>query len=411
MTFYVKKSLAHGPIRFGVSPRQTPDEMDSDAGLSTGAGGDFMRKRTHGFFFADTRAIGAPEIPRPSSISQTTFWSSLSPQDAKGWGLVVMMSIGFLLMLLGFMTVVRLGPQGWILVIFGSILVGTPIFLTFQKRRAIRAIEDKDRVEREERDRKHREAMGAYATALEALRKNPSEENMAVATRERQGLELSYKHWRTLAKRSVLHIGFNGMSEKGSHGAAEASRLMDRVAQSVGLDKADAREVKLDLYQAVVWHLLADDRLGAPQAAELETLRSGFGITPADLEGDEEAVKAFDRLRGVSQDTLPRAECTIPLQFREYCIHATKATVLGRKGAQEAELFLTNKRLVIHGRKKLEVTLQRIDDVEVDTDQRILTVQVAKPDPPIQLQMDQQIYTAALIDLATKIDERPRSFA
>ena len=66
---------------------------------------------------------------------------------------------------------------------------------------------------------------------------------------------------------------------------------------------------------------------------------------------------------------------------------------------------------MIQGRKTLEVPLQRIDDVEVDTDQRILTVQVAKPDPPIQLQLDQQIYTAALIDLATKIDERPRSFA
>lgn len=411
MTFYVKKSLAHGPIRFGVSPRQVAEEMDPDAALSTGPGGDFLRRRTHGFFFADTRAIGAPEIPRPSSISQTSFWSSLAPEDAKGWGLVVMMAIGFLLMMLGFMTIVRLGPQGWILVVFGAALLGTPLFLTAQKRSAIRAIEDKDRAEREERDRRHREALAAYATALENLRKSPTEENMATATRERQQLELSYKHWRPLAKRSVLYIGFNVMAEKGSRGAAEAARLMDRVADSVGLDKADAREVKLDLYQAVVWHLLADDRLGAPQAAELDAVRSGFGINPADLEGDQEAVQAFDLLRGVSQDTLPRAECTIALQFREYCIHAAKGTLIGKKGSQEVEIFLTSKRLVIQGRKTLEVPLQRIDDVEVDTDQRILTVQVAKPDPPIQLQLDQQIYTAALIDLATKIDERPRSFA
>ena len=411
MTFYVKKSLAHGPIRFGVSPRQAADEMDADTGLSTGPGGDFLRRRTHGFFFADIRAIGAPEISPPSSIRDTTFLSSLAPEDAKGWGLVIMMVIGFLLMMLGLMTIVRLGPQGWILVIFGGLLVGFPVFLTAQKRRAIRALEDKDRAEREERDRRHREAMGAYATALENLRKNPSEENMAIATRERQQLELSYKHWRPLAKRSVLHIGFNAMGDKGSRGAAEASRLMDRVAASVGLDKADAREVKLDLYQAVVWHLLADDRLGPPQAAELEALRSAFGISPADLEGDEEAVLAFERLRGVSQETLPRAECKVPLQFREYCIHSISGTVLGKKGSQEAEIYLTNKRLIIKGRKQMEVPLSRIDDVEVDTDQRILTVQVAKPDPPIQLQLDQQIYTAALIDLATKIDERPRSFA
>ncbi|HET7712146.1 MAG TPA: hypothetical protein VFL80_09485, partial [Thermoanaerobaculia bacterium] len=139
MTFYVKKSLAHGPIRFGVSPRALAEEIDSDPSLSTGAGGEFLRRRTHGFFFADIRSIGAPELPRPSSISQTPFWMSLAPEDARGWGLIGMMAFGGLLILLGLMTLVRLGPQGWIPVLFGLALAGTPVFIVAQKRRAIRA--------------------------------------------------------------------------------------------------------------------------------------------------------------------------------------------------------------------------------------------------------------------------------
>lgn len=411
MTFYVKKSLAHGPIRFGVSPRALAEEIDSDPSLSTGAGGEFLRRRTHGFFFADIRSIGAPEFPRSSSISQTPFWASLAPEDAKGWGLIAMMAFGGLLILLGLMTIVRLGPQGWIPVIFGLALAGTPIGIVAQKRRAIRAVEDHDRAEREERDRRHRESMGAYATALENLRKDPTEANMATATREREKLELSYKHWRPLAKASVLHIGFNALADHGPQSAAEVSKLMDRVAYAVGLDKSDTRDAKVDLYQAIVWHLLADDRLGPTQQKELEHLRGAFGITPADLEGDEDAVQAFERLRGVTRETLPRTECSIPLGFREYCIHTIKGNVLGKHGQQEAEIFLTNKRLVVHGHKPVDVPLSRIDDVEVDTDKQILTVQVARPDPPLLLQVDQQIFTASLIDMATTIDERPRSFA
>lgn len=411
MTFYVKKSLAHGPIRFGVSPRALAEEIDSDPSLSTGAGGEFLRRRTHGFFFADIRSIGAPELPRPSSISQTPFWMSLAPEDARGWGLIGMMAFGGLLILLGLMTLVRLGPQGWIPVLFGMALAGTPVFIVAQKRRAIRAVEDHDRAEREERDRRHREAMGAYATALENLRKEPTEANMAAATRERERLELSYKHWRPLAKASVLHIGFNALADHGPQSAGEVSKLMDRVAYAVGLDKSDTRDAKVDLYQAIVWHLLADDRLGPTQQKELEHLRGAFGITPADLEGDEDAVQAFERLRGVTRETLPRIECSIPLGFREYCIHTIKGNVLGKHAQQDAEIFLTNKRLVVHGHKPVEVLLTRIDDVEVDTDKQILTVEVARPDPPLQLQVDQQIFTASLIDMATTIDERPRSFA
>lgn len=411
MTFYVKKALAHGPIRFGVSPRQPLDEIDDDPALSTGQGGEFTRRRMHGYFFADTRAIGAPEIPRPSSIASTPFWASMAPQDARGWGMIGLMILGGLLTLLGMLVIVNKGPQGIIPVVFGLILIGIPIFITAQKRRLIRAQEEKERAEREERDRLSREAMASYAAALEVLRENPTEANMAAVMREREKLELSYRHWRPVAKRSVLHIGFNALAKSGPAAAAEVGRLIDKTGNAVGLDKADTRDVKLDLYQVLVWHLLADDRLGPVQERELQTLRQGFGITDEHLEAEQEAIAQFDRLRGVTRDSLPREECGIPMQFREHCIYSTGGRIGGKKGDLEGRLILTNKRLIIDGRRRTEVPLSRIDDVEANADTHLLRVVVARPDPPIELFVEQPIYTAALIDIATTIDDRPRSFA
>src|SRR6266498_3453532 len=101
MTFFVRKRLALGPIRFGVSPRQRVEAIDDDPAFSTGAGGEFMRRgAAGGFFFGD------------------------------------------LFVLLGFSVVARKGPQGWIEVILGLGMIAAPIILTAQERKALREKEE-----------------------------------------------------------------------------------------------------------------------------------------------------------------------------------------------------------------------------------------------------------------------------
>ena len=410
MTFYVRKSLAHGPIRFGVSPRHAVEEIDNEPSLSTGPAGEFLRRSTHGYYFADTKPIGAPDMGPPSSLASTPFFSALKPEDARGWGFLAMMVVGLLLVLLGLAVVLNKGPQGWIPVILGVALMSTPIGIIAAKRRVIRAQEEKDRAEREERERRNREAMGSYASALERVRSDPSDANLTSVARERENLELSYKIWRPLAKRSLLHIGFDAMNRHGVPRVREVAQLMDRAGKAIGLDKPDTHDVKLDLFQTVVWHLLADDRLGPVQMAQLEALRNGFDITDADAEDETNATAQFDRLRGIKRDSLPKQDCPVPLGFRETCIHSAAGEIHDKRGAEKTTLFLTNKRVIIGGKRRREVTLARIDDVEVDVNANIMIIKVARPDPHIQLTVEQPLYTAALIDIATTIDERPRSF-
>lgn len=416
MTFFVQKNLAHGPIRLGVSPRLKAEEIDADAGLSTGKSGEFLRRRTQGFFIADTKAVGAPSLPTTPSITKMPFWHSMKPDGtARAWGFLALMAFGVIFVLLGIGVVARRNSRaGWFEVVLGAAMIATPITLTAQKRRQIREQEEKDRAEREERERRHRAMLEAYTSAVQHLRENPSEENLAAAKRERDALDLPYEIWSSLAKRTVLQIGFDALARQGPSASKQVSDLMTRASNAAGLEAADEAETKLDLNRALVWHLLADDRYGEAQEGSLNELRKGFHLADRDLPVESQLVEEFKMLRGITSKNLPRPQCSgIRLGFREYCVHSTRVTLMNEKGAPRGtgSLFVTNKRVVIDVKKPIEIPLTQIDDVEVDVDANVLIIQAAKPEKPVIMQVEQPIYTAALIDIATSIDDRPRGFA
>ena len=407
VTFYVEKSLAHGRVRFGVSPRHALDEIDADPALSTGNTGEFLRRRTRGFFFADTREIGAPTITPPSVLTRTTFWESFTTLH---YGL---MGVGALFVLLGLANLAKHNSLGILPLIVGLALGIAPIVLTAARRRQIRSAEEKVRAEREERERRERERLDAYASALQKVRENASDENLSAALQQRQNLEVPYKIWLPLAKRTVLWIGFDALARLGPSQSKEVAKVIAHAGDKIGLERADVTDVKADLYRILLWHLVADDRLGDRQSAELSSIRSGFGISDTDLAEDQKSIEQFNALRGIDRSNLPKSQCEMKLDFHEYCIHKTNAKVLGDKGEDRGSgpLFLTNKRVFVAARRPVEIPLTQIDDVEVDVDKNRLVVDIARPAKPVAMEVEQPVYTAALIDIAATLDERPRGFA
>jgi hypothetical protein len=422
VAFYVRKLLAHGPIRFGVPLRGRIEDIDR-SGLSTGPSGEFLKKRTRGFFLADNRAIGAPELPRDMSLATAPFWSAVVDGTRRGWIFAGMMAFGALLILLGLGVVVNKGPQGWIQVILGAALISTPIIITAGRRRQVREAEKKERAEREERERRHRASLGSYATALEQLRRDTNDETLAAVARERDALELPYDVWSGVAKQTVLLIGFQTLARLTPARAEEIAASMDRASAAVGLSSVDEREVKLDLYRIAVWHVLSDDRLGEVQEAQLADLRRGLGVRDPDVLAEDHATDQFRRLRGMGPLNPPKHDCRIPLKFHEYCIHTTRAQLLKRVRektdrrnvryvpAQECTVYVTNKRLILDLPKRRDIGLPKIDDVEVDVDQNVLTISTPLRFGSPAIQVDDPIYTGALIAIATMIDDRPRGLA
>ncbi len=383
MTFFVRKRLALGPIRFGVSPRQRLEAIDGDPALSTGAGGEFVRRGgRHGFFFGDTTRFDAPSLPVAKSISSTPFWTSMKAH----LGFVALAAAGIVFVLLGFAVIARKGAQGWVEVILGAAMIGAPIALTARERNELREKEQRERAEREAVEKRNRELLAAYTSALERVRRERTPDALAALAREREALTLPDEIWVPAARRTVLLIGFEELA-KGS------TKVIDDVARAAGLTDADLAAIKADIYRAVLWHLLADDRAGEAQEARLRELASELGTA-----GNDDAAGQFRRLRGITAKNLPQVESPVTLGFQERAIHTA------------GPLVITNKRLIVRERKQIDIPLPQLNDIDVDADEGTLTIDNAVTKKPLVVRVDDAIYTAALLELAAGLDQRPKRF-
>jgi len=383
MTFFVRKRLALGPIRFGVLPRQTVEAIDGDPALSTGPGGEFVRRGgKHGFFFGDTTRFDAPALPVAKSISSLPFWTSMKAHP----GYVALAAAGVVFVLLGFAVIGRKGPQGWVEVILGLAMIGAPIALTARERKELREKEERERAEREAVEKRNRELLAAYTGALERVRRERTPEALAALARERAALTLPDEIWVPAARRTALLIGFEELS-KGS------TAVIDDVGRAAGLTDADIAAIKADIYRTVLWHLLADDRAGEAQEARLRELASELGYN-----GDDGASEQFRRLRGITAKTLPQIESPVKLGFQERAIHTA------------GPLVITNKRLIVRDRKQIDIPLPQLNDIDVDADEEAITIDNAVTKKPVVIRVDDAIYAAALLELAAGLDQRPKRF-
>jgi hypothetical protein len=409
MSFRIQKSLGNSFFQFSVGRRRDFPSIDHDAEMSTGPAGEFIRHRPEIFYSADVRTIHTPEVPAPRSVSSTPFWGSLNDGTPRGWGMLAMIVVGALLTLLGFATVANKGSQGWIVVLIGLALMAAPIVLTSAKRRAIRMQEEKIRKQRQERDERDRQLLAAYTTSLEKLRDDPSDETLRYVQRENEKLDLPYAVWADTAIGSVLYVGFSTLARVGPERAAEVAELMDRASNAAGLISEDATGVRHALYSTILWHFIADDRLGEEQTKIVRQIQEGFRIKAEDVPIDTASEAQFNRLRGIDHRNAPRCEAQLPLRMNEYCMYTAEVRIGG--AANTTPIFITNKRLIVGSEKgATEIEVPKIDDVLADADNSRVAIRASELKHPLDFVAGEPIYLAAILDLASRLDDRPKSF-
>lgn len=407
MSFTVQKSLGNSLFRFAVGRRRELKSIDHNTEMSTGPSGEFIRHRPEIFYSADLRAIRSPELPPPRTLTGTPFLATLTEGKNRLVNLGLM-GAGVLLLLLGFATLASKGSAGWIWIILGLILIAIPLVTTALKRRVVIQAEAHKQKEREERDTRNRELLAAYTTALEKLREDPSDAALALVLAENEKLDLPYAVWADTAIGTVLYVGFSTLARVGPERAAEVAELMDRSSDAAGLIAEDARAVKQALYSTILWHFLADDRLGDAQLKIVRAVQEGFGIKPDEVPIDTSSESQFERLRGVDHRNAPRCNATIPLNLNEWCMHSTPIRL---RDGTETNAYVTNKRFVVEGAKQLDVPVPKVDDITVDADQHFVTLRASDLKRALEFTATEPIYLAAMIDLATRLDDRPKSFA
>ncbi|HEX6099325.1 MAG TPA: hypothetical protein VF432_23625 [Thermoanaerobaculia bacterium] len=407
MSFTIQKSLGNSLFRFAVTRRRELRSIDHNTEMSTGPSGEFIRHRPEIFYSADLRQIHVPEVPPPRTLSATPFTASLLEGNRRLVNLGLM-GFGALLLLLGFATLASKGSAGWVWIILGLILIGIPLVTTALKRRVVIQSEMRKHKEREERDARNRELLAAYTTSLERLREDPSDTTLAQVLAENEKLDLPYAVWADTAIGTVLYVGFSTLAKVGPERAAEVAALMDRSSDAAGLIAEDARAVKQALYSTILWHFLADDRLGAEQLKIVRAVQEGFGIKPEEVPIDTSSESQFERLRGVDHRNAPRCDSTVPLNLNEWCMHSTPIRL---RDGTETTAYVTNKRFIVEGAKQLDVPVPKIDDINVDADVHFVTLRASDLKRALEFTATEPIYLAAMLDLATRLDDRPKSFA
>ena len=409
MSFIVQKSLGNNFFRFAVSRRRDLRSIDDNRELSTGPNGEFIRHRPEIFYAADVRSIRTPEVPPPRSFASQPFWSSMIDSTSRGMMMLGMLAFGALLLLFGLAVLTSKGPAGWFWVIVGLILIAVPLFITAQKRRVVRQHDALIKKERDERDARNRELLSAYTSALEKLRDDPSEEALQHVMHENEKLDLPYAIWADTAIGTVLHVGFSTLARVGADGASEIAALMDRASDAAGLIAEDALAVKQAVYSTILWHFLADDRLGETQLAVVRAIQEGFKIRPEDVPIDTSSEAQFIRLRGIDHRNAPHCETSVPLGLHEYCMYTAEIRPIGSQST--TTIYITNKRVIVEGPKRIEVKVPTIDDILVDADANRVTIRASSVKAPIDFTAGEPIYLGAMADLATRLDDRPKGFA
>lgn len=407
MSFTVQKSLGNSLFRFAVGRRREIRSIDHNTEMSTGSSGEFIRHRPEIFYSADLRQIHVPEVPPPRTLSGTPFTATLLEGNRKVLNLG-MLIFGALLLLLGLTVFPKNAAGGTFWLVLGLALILVPLVMTAIKRRAVIQAEQRKQREREERDARNRELLAAYTTSLERLREDPSDASLAQVLAENEKLDLPYAVWADTAIGTVLYVGFSTLAKVGPERAAEVAALMDRASDAAGLLAEDAQAVKHALYSTILWHFLADDRLGEEQLKIVRSVQQGFGIKPEDVPIDTNSESQFERLRGVDHRNAPRCDSTVPLNLNEWCMYSTPIRLTN---GTETNALITNKRFIVEGSKQLDVPVPKIDDITVDADRHFVTLRASDLKRGLEFTATDPIYLAAMLDLATRLDDRPKSFA
>jgi hypothetical protein len=274
--------------------------------------------------------------------------------------------------------------------------------MTAQRRKQIRDQEDRERAEREALEQRNEQMLTWYTKALNHLRADRSAAAIEALRGERESLTVPYELWSGAARRTILEIAFDELAKRGVAESKTIGDFIRNAGEAAGLNATDIKGAQLDLYATVVWHLLAEDRLGSVQEAEIQKLREGLGITDDDAPVEANALEQFRALRAISMAGLPRSECALPLGFQEYCIYQAPL--------DNGILFITNRRLIDDERKRTEVVTRKIFEVAVDVDDSSIAIKTDQK-KPLRLKLANPIFTAAIIDLAASLDERPKGFA
>ena len=427
MGFYIRKSVGVGSIRFNVAQRKTDEEIGNDPRhFSTGSSGEYQTSSGGGLYFHEELPVdGAQRKNKAEKV----------PLTARQILERIIMGLGVVLILIGIAVVVKKGAKrestapGYVEIVLGlAMLVGPPV-INAKKRADLRAAEEKARAERAEVERRHNELAASFAAKVRLLDERQDAATLEAIRQEREAaVDLPYAAIRKTAAGAAIASGFRALTRFDKIGSRGLSNELDDAISAVGLDKADSLLVKKSVYQKAVWDMLADDRLSLAREGVLREIGSELRLTEADVAVEKASIEEFRRLKGVTKDKTLIKNPPVKLAFQETCHHVSPGSLL-KPGTQkkvledgtrtseqvwtpagDCKVIVTSRRVIVDGKGGQEITFADLKDVELDADQKVLSVTAEGFKTPLYLSVPDPIFTGSMIGLASSTGEKRPGF-
>ena len=168
---------------------------------------------------------------------------------------------------------------------------------------------------------------------------------------------------------------------------------------------ADVRALETEALRARLWEFMADKEVTEEEEELVGKLIADVGVSRSEFSDELGALEEFVRARQARQEGLPVVDVQINLRRGESCHHVSRGALLKklkREGLvvdKEGELYLTSKRILIVGDGTTSIPHDKVLDVEVDHDEKVVQIIKDGRQQPIYLRVPDVVYTGAIIEM------------
>ena len=235
-----------------------------------------------------------------------------------------------------------------------------------------------------------------------ALDANPNEELLVKLSTSISSAHCRMSEWQRTHEEAYSKV----FSEALNDGLDDDERAwLARLASALRV--ADVRSLEIEALRARLWEFMADKEVTEEEEELVGKLIADVGAPRSELSDELGVLKEFVRARQARQEGLPVVDVQINLRRGETCHHVSRGALLKklkREGLvvdKEGELYLTSKRILIVGDGTTSIPHDKVLDVEVDHDEKVIQVSKDGRQQPIYLRVPDVVYTGAIIEMLT----------
>lgn len=430
MGLYLRKSFRFGPVRLNLSKSGVGVSVGVK-GLRVGTGprGSYLHAGRRGLYLRESLEAASPELsaadspvptePSPStdSIAETSIQEGPTPGTVhlhvkREWDVLVLVAVmaGGIFWIL-FAVSAQTGVAFTLLppALAVGIFITIPLLRASYEKRLIARVQQQD-CEYEKRLNQYLDKL----FALFELKPPLPLDRVAELVRIRSGgrfkpEDLSHFH-ATAYCTLVMKVIKDGVFEDKERG------LLEQMRRLLQLSASDAREIFRLLYLRMV----ADHELSEAEGKALNHVRHVLAIPDEAIQEELQTIVELQRVRAIREGDLRQIPVDINLQDKEICYHRTTGKVLekqilrsytldrvrhneeGLVPKKEGDLYVTSRRLLFVGDGATSIPLEKLLDVEVDADAKLLTLVTDGRQKPIYLEVPDTLVTGAVIERASQ---------